>query len=65
MWNKYSPLCVKAPEIFASWQIYKEGKEHFLQSPDVADNPSPTFTVLEEHCKNQDCKESVPLPGRI
>lgn len=33
MWNKYSPLCVRAPENFDSWQIYKEGKEHFLQSP--------------------------------
>lgn len=53
----------KSPESFASWQIYKEGKKHFHQSLNVADNPLPTFTV-EEHCKNQGCKESIPLPGR-
>lgn len=54
----------KSPENFTSWQIYKEGKKHFHQSLNVADNPLPTFTALEEHCKNQGCKESIPLPGR-
>lgn len=36
------------------WQIYKEGKKPLSLIPlNVADNPLPTFTVLEEHRKNK------------
>lgn len=58
-----SSVC-KSPENFTSWQIYEEGKKHFHQSLNVADNSLPTFTALEEHCKIQGGKESIPLPGR-